>query len=145
MIKTVSLASLQDGGQVEVVIGDVLEVVVSFNYHAMTPITAELWLSLVIPPGRDYTVKQQEQLEATEEIKEWSGTIVMPIEESGMFGFLRNYTYDLYFEIPYATSEVVIVRNAVVVTGALVNILELVPALILVMMMSVMMSVMGES
>ncbi len=144
MIKTVSLASLQDGKQVEVSPGDTLEVLVSFNYLTSVPVTAELWLSLVIPPGRDYTVKQPEQLGVSDGVAVWSGSILMPIEASGVFGFLKNYTYDLYFEIPHATSEVAIALDAVVVTGVAAGIVEMIPALIMVMMMSMMMSVMGE-
>ena len=144
MIKTVSLASLQAGEQIGVSPGDTLEVLVSFNYLTTVPVAAELWLSLVIPPGRDYTVKQVEQLGVASDVTEWSGSIRMPIEASGIFGFLKNYTYDLYFEIPYATSEVAIAQDAVVVTGVVAGIVEMIPNLILVMMMSVMMSVMGE-
>lgn len=137
MLKAVSFSALQTGQQVEVSPGDTLRVWVSFSYTLPKPTTVELWVSLVIPPGRDYTVKQKtETLEASTTPKEWTGFVDMPIEASGMFGILKNYTYDLWFEIPEYTGEVAIAEGAVVITGVLPGMLEMVgPLLVLGLMM----------
>lgn len=144
MLKEVVFSTLQAGEQVEVSIGDTLRVWVDFVYTLPEPTDVVLWMSLVISPGRDYTVKQTEFLEASATPKEWSGFIDVPIEASGMFGVLKNYTYDLWFEIPTYTNEVAKAEKAVVITGAIPSLFEaIIPLMVLGLLAAVIMPMMA--
>lgn len=148
MIKTASISALQTGKQVEVGPGDILEVSVSFDYIVSQPTTTEFWVSLIILPGRDYTVKRMIELEEAVGTKKWSGVIEMPITAS--LG-LKNYTYSLYAEIigykagiAY-TVAVDKAESAIIITGmGGGGGLDIMSMMIMVMMMSIMMPMMEE-
>ena len=134
------------GVQVTVKPGDTLVVVVKLVYTVPVPVTAKLWASLYIAPGRDYTIIEDIQLLAgTDNV--WDGSISMPITDN--VG-LRNYTYHLLVELPdYSVS--VQEDNAVICTGMTEGILQdigdigqLIGMLVLVMMMGMMMNIMTE-
>lgn len=146
MLKSTSLSALQLGTQVEVSPGDTLEVEVSFDYRLTEPTQVELWLSLVIPPGRDYTIKYQVYLPGTGgALETWTGTIEIPITSN--VG-LKNLTYDLWAEIR-GTNLVVKIDAAIVVsgitTGGIGGILDIIPMMVIMMMMSVMMPMMEDT
>ena len=131
------------GVQVTVSPGDILTVEMKLVYTVPAPITASLWVSLYIPPGRDYTIMTEIPLVAgTDQV--WEGSVSVPITDD--VG-LRNYTYDLLVELPdynlQATeSQAVVVTG--MTTGTIGGIFELVGMMIVVMMLGMVMNIMTE-
>jgi len=135
-------SQLLASGQVAVSPGSTLEVDVSFDYTVPAASSTELWTSLYIAPGRDYTIKQSVSLPAGTN-QQWTGTIQVPItDEVG----LRNYTYDILVEIPVEGLQA-FEYSAVVITGmtatTIGGIAETIGLLITVMIVTMMMNMMG--
>jgi len=121
--------------------GDTLEVTASFLYTTDVVANVELWVSLYIAPGRDYTVGSTIQLEPGRE-KKWTGTVHMPITDA--VG-LKNYTYDLLVELPDHGLQAW-AKGAITVTNMpqafLGNLGQMIGMLVLVMMMGIVMDIM---
>lgn len=113
MIIETTLQALQAGQDLELAYGDTLRVTVTFNAIAPTAVTTEVWVSLVIEPGRDYTIKRSVALNKSITPLPYSVVVDMPISDT--VG-LKNYTYDLWAELP-SYNKVVKISGAVTITG----------------------------
>lgn len=142
MIVETSLVALQAGQQLELAAGDTLRVTVSFDAAMSSDTTTELWVSLLIEPGRDYTIKTPVPLKKSATPLPYSIVVDMPITTTCG---LDNLTYDLWAELP-SYDEVVKVQDAASITGmpasfkeTLGNIGDMISLMIVMMMMSMMM------
>lgn len=145
MIIQVSLAALQAGQQVQLTLGDTLQVTVEIKAIMPKQVNTELWMSLIVGLGRDYTVKKSLALAQSDTERTYTETIDMPIT-SGLG--LKNMIYDLWAELP-AFNRVEKVSAAVILTGVEggggLDISGIMGMMIVVMMMSMIMPMMtGE-
>lgn len=114
MIIETSLAALQAGQTVELSPGDILRVTVTFNAAMPSDATTELWISLVIPPARDYTVKKLVALSKSVTPLPYSVVVDMPITTTVGLG---NRAYDLWAELPSYPGAQVKILGAITITG----------------------------
>lgn len=147
MLVQTSLAALAAGNQVALGPGDTLRVTCSFNYTLSQPTTEVLWGALGIGLGRDIENFKDISLERAITQKTWDGYIDITIPMSGK----NNGTYWLQVEVQgydLGRNAGEKIEGAVIISGMpeigdVFTVLELIPALIMVMMMSMMMNVMG--
>lgn len=130
------MGALAAGEQVQLRPGDTLRVTVSFKYTVAEAVTVTLWGWLAIPPGRDIEAFKEISLEASLTPKTWEGYIDIPIPTSGK----SNGTYKLGVEVN-GTEETI--PDAVVISGYM-NIWDLIPSMLMVMMMGMIMPMMEE-
>ena len=142
MIILADLDSLQAGQKLELAAGDILRVTVAFNAAVPQATTTELWVSLVIEPARDYTVKTTVSLQQSASPLPYSVDVDMPI--STTVG-LANTTYDLWAELPSFSDAQVKISGAISITGMPAGMLEGIGSMIALMMVMMMMSMMMEN
>lgn len=138
MIINTSLAALAAGEKVTLGPGDTLRLEVSFKYTVAAPTVVTLWASLGLGIGRDIENFLDISLEASTLPKAWRGTIDIPIPTSGK----TNGTYWLRAEIGGYPGTQTTIDNAVEITNMPGGILDYLPMLIMVMVMSSIMGVM---
>lgn len=135
-----SLSALAAGEQVQLGPGDTLRVSCSFKYTVAEATTVTLWASLGLGIGRDIESKEEISLGATLTPKTWEGDIDIAIPTSGK----SNGTYWLRAEIEGYGETQTTIPDAVVISGMPVGILDMLPALMMVIMMGVMMGMVEE-
>ena len=140
MLVTTSLKGLAAGEQVELRPGDTLRVSCSFKYTVAKATTVTLWASLGLGWGRDMESFKEISLEATLTTKTWEGDIDINIPTSGK----RNDTYWLRAEIKGYGETQVTINDAVVISGMPGGLLDMLPAMMVVMMTSMMMGMTEE-
>jgi len=138
MLVETSLNALAAGQQVQLGPGDTLRVNVSFKYTVSQATTVTLWASLGLGVGRDIEAFKEISLEATLTPKAWQGYIDIPIPTSGK----RDGVYWLQAEIKGYPETQTRIDNAVVISGMPAGILDILPAMVVVVMMGMMMNVM---
>jgi len=138
MLVETSLNALAAGQQVQLGPGDTLRVNVSFKYTVSQATTVTLWASLGLGVGRDIEAFKEISLEAALTPKTWEGYIDIPIPTSGK----RDGVYWLQAEIQGYPETQTRIDNAVVISGMPAGILDILPAMVVVMMMGMMMNVM---
>lgn len=147
MLVQTSLAELVAGTQVALRPGDTLRVTCSFKYTVSQATTETLWGALGIGLGRDIEAFKEIDLERAITAKTWSGYIDIPIPMSGK----NNGAYWLQVEVKgydLGRDAGEKIENAIMMSGMpeigdIFTVLELIPALIMVMMMSMMMNLIG--
>jgi hypothetical protein len=140
MLVETSLSALAAGEQVQLGPGDTLRVNLTFNYAVAQAITVTLWGALGLGLGRDIESFKDIDLEAAVTPKTWSGYIDIPIPASGK----TNGTYWLQVEIKGYPETQTRVDGAVVISGMPGGILDMLPALVVVMMLGMIMPMMEE-
>jgi len=138
MLVETSLNALAAGQQVQLSPGDTMRVNVSFKYTVSQATTVTLWASLGLGVGRDIEAFKEISLEAALTPKTWEGYIDIPIPTSGK----RDGVYWLQAEIQGYPETQTRIDNAVVISGMPAGILDILPAMVVVVMMGMMMNVM---
>jgi len=148
MLIQTSLAALVAGNQVALGPGDTLRVTCSFRYTISQATTEVLWGALGFGLGRDIEAFKDISLERAITQKTWSGYIDIPIPMTGK----NNGVYWLQVEVKdYDLGKEAgeKIEGAVVISGMpervyFWDVLEMLPALVMVMMMSMMMNMMSD-
>ena len=140
MLVTTSLNALAAGEQVSVGPGDTLRVSCSFRYTVARATTVTLWASLGLGLGRDIESFKEISLEAALAPRTWEGDIDISIPASDK----TNGTYWLRAEVKGYGETQVTIGDAVVISGMPTGVMDMLPALMAVMMTTMMTGMVEE-